>query len=640
MKSSRFAWMYVACGIAATGFCEEKPKVDKKADNQETNVVIKVTASPITHEEVVGPDGADRVILSRDQLGRLNAMDVQTALRQVPGVSISRYQPIGSYGGAEGGSVYIRGLGTARPGSEIRMYTDGIPRESGIWAHPLMDSVPIDFADTLVVNKNPQPQAYPGTFAAIDMETLRKRTPGYEGEANAAYGRYNTFIGSLAHGGKIDDFDYYAGYAYKYSEGARRHGEAELQNAFGRVGWDLSEYDHLGYIYQHTESWVKDPGEKHGITPRYNRFDLMTDSHVLRLDTDRDYIKGYALIYFEDGEIDWYKDHLMDDKPKSPAGQSDTDWHNYGFRSLYDIIIDKLTITPALDIWSEGGRTQNKRFSDGYEVFAYNGRFFTTAPYLGMRYDFELNDTWTFTPSVGSRYYFSSDFDNEWAPCAALTLQSDDLQFFVNASRGVHYPGVYTRGVSAQTWKDLDAETLDTIEAGTKIKLQEKLDLQVAFFHTEADNRMESTTSGLLNTGHMRTSGCETTLHYKPTETLSLFAGGTWTNPETHPVSRLPDWTGTVGASWKVYRYLRWDIDAEYLGSQYAYSVRETNPTLEKLDDDILCNTRIALDLKAFSNLNGELFIAIENFTNRHYSYYPGYPMAGMMWYTGMKVKF
>ena len=89
--------------------------------------------------------------LTREQVALLNAQDIQTALRQVPGVTIWRYSPIGSYGGAQGGSVYIRGLGTARPGGEVRVYTDGAPRESGMWGHPLMDSMPIDFAESIAV---------------------------------------------------------------------------------------------------------------------------------------------------------------------------------------------------------------------------------------------------------------------------------------------------------------------------------------------------------------------------------------------------------------------------------------------------------------------------------------------------------
>ena len=120
-----FAAVIAPGGWAATNEVAELP-----------NVVV--TASPVTQEERVSADGVETVVVSRRQLDALNAGDIQTALRQVPGVTVSRYAPVGSYGGAQGGSVYVRGFGTARPGGEIRMYMDGAPRESGVWSHPLM----------------------------------------------------------------------------------------------------------------------------------------------------------------------------------------------------------------------------------------------------------------------------------------------------------------------------------------------------------------------------------------------------------------------------------------------------------------------------------------------------------------------
>ena len=172
---------------------------------------IEVVASPITQTENMSRDGVESATISRSQLALLNAQDVQTALRQVPGVSISRYSAIGSYGGAQGGSVYIRGVGTARPGGEVRMYSDGAPRESGVWGHPLMDSLPIDFADSITVQKNPHPGERAGTFGAVEVESLRRREDGYEGDVNLAYGRHNTMISSVAAGAKESGVDVYAG---------------------------------------------------------------------------------------------------------------------------------------------------------------------------------------------------------------------------------------------------------------------------------------------------------------------------------------------------------------------------------------------------------------------------------------------
>ena len=44
---------------------------------------VVVTASPVTQAESVSKDGAESVLVAREQLALLNAQDLPTALRQV-----------------------------------------------------------------------------------------------------------------------------------------------------------------------------------------------------------------------------------------------------------------------------------------------------------------------------------------------------------------------------------------------------------------------------------------------------------------------------------------------------------------------------------------------------------------------------
>ena len=73
----------------------------------------------------------------------------------------------------------------------------------------------------------------------------------------------------------------------------------------------------------------------------------------------------------------------------------------------------------------------------------------------------------------------------------------------------------------------------------------------------------------------------------------------------------------------------------------YAYTVRSADPAdLAKVPCFWTANIRLACDLKAFSPLNGEVYVAAENAFNRHYEYFPGYEMPGTMVYIGCKLKF
>ena len=243
-----------------------------------TNLQITVTASPIAREELFTVDGAEVCTVGADQTSRLTAQDLPTVLRSVPGVSVSRYSPIGAYGGAQGGSIYIRGTGESRPGSSLTVFQDGVPTVGSFFAHPLMDLNPIDFSETLEVVKSPRPRTVPNAFSAVEMTTWRQRDEGAAGEADVAYGRFSTLVGSLKAGVKEGPFDAAAGAAYRYSEGKRDRNTAELRNAFVRAGAELGENDYLTFIYHRAESKVEDPGPKGSPTPIRDRFETDRDS--------------------------------------------------------------------------------------------------------------------------------------------------------------------------------------------------------------------------------------------------------------------------------------------------------------------------------------------------------------------------
>jgi iron complex outermembrane receptor protein len=615
------------------------------ADDAPALPAVLVTATPVTQDETVSTDGADSVWVSRDQLTLLNAQDLPTALRQVPGLTISRYSPIGSYGGAQGGSVYIRGMGTARPGGEIRMYTDGAPRGSGLWSHPLMDALPIDFAESVTVQKSPHPARCSDAFGAVDVQTRRRREQGSEGEGVLGYGRGSTFLFAGSGGLKDGPVDAYGGIAYKYSDGLRDHNRSILRSAYGRLGVDLSPQEHLGFIYQRTDSQVEDPGEKRKPAPRTDRFDLVTDLYTLRFDTERDTITGYSLLSFERGTVDW----LQDDLCRTPAGAMDgnahTDWLNFAFRNFYDWNVgDAFWLTGGFDVVSESGETETRNLENGQIPFSTDGRLNTLSLYLGIRNDFALTEDWTLTPSIGSRRYVHSEYDPEWSPAAALTLDwRETVRFFLNGSRGIHYPGVYTRAVSADyAGGSLDAETMDSVSGGAKVSAGDAADVLLTVFHTDAKNRIDKTAKGYINAGAMRASGVELSGHWRPSGRLAFFGGLTYTNPETTPVSRLPRWLATAGCTWKICDYLKWTLDGQFIDKMNAYSMRSSADAAElrELKAGFLLNTRLAVPLESITPVNGELFVALENLTHSDYAYYPDYPIGGIMWYVGCRFKF
>ena len=156
---------------------EEK---DAKQEEAVKMPEVVVVASPIIEGNQVNDSGSQVTTVNKEQIENLNAQDLPSALRMTPGVVISRYNQVGSFGGADGGAIYIRGMGSSRPGAEIQMLVDGIPKFAGVWAHPLMDIMNVDIADSIEVYKGAQPILFGNmSMGAVNIITKRQKEDGF-----------------------------------------------------------------------------------------------------------------------------------------------------------------------------------------------------------------------------------------------------------------------------------------------------------------------------------------------------------------------------------------------------------------------------------------------------------------------------
>ncbi len=613
----------VACAIMMmVGVVDGKERIAVRIDT------VEVVDTPIISGEDVTLYGGTTTAVGWQQIEDLNAHDLPSALRLLPGVTISRYNLLGSYGGGEGGSVYIRGQGAGRPGSEIKVYVDGAPREVGVWSHPVMDIVQTDYASSIEVYKSPQPYNYPGTFGTVDLTTFQRSHPGYETSCNLTFGEYSTGGGVIRHGGKIQVFDYYLGINYRESDGHRPHADGKIESQFLRLGLDASSSIHAGYVLQHTDNWSRDPGRIDEPTPEKDKFATETLTHNIRLDHDGDRFNGYAVLYYEDGQIRWEKDHLSG--PDSPAGDSDTDWNNYGFRGSEDMTWGEFGLTAGLEVEDEGGEFRNTTES-GFVPFEYKGRFTTVAPALAARYRIGVGEA-NLVPSLGIGYYEHSRFPSETAPHAGLTYQSADWKVFGTYARGVTYPGVYTVGVASGTIDDLNAEVLDHAEVGANAAFGDWIKLQASVFHDKADNLMQYTPDGLINVREYELNGLEISSTLDPRRDLSLYGAITVLDPEQEKTPRAPELSVSAGANYKPVSKLRLTLDLEYVDKQYAYNGRSGAGAIvdvEKLPSYFVMNGGIGHDFSDYIPGLLEVSLEVENLTNEVYSFQPGYPMPG-----------
>lgn len=291
---------------------KEKPT---KAEAQPTIELktVWVVANPIIEENHLDPFSAISAVVTQDQVRDQNAVDLAAALRRTPGVQISRFNPVGSFGGNEGGGVYIRGMGASRPGSEIKTYVDGIPFYMGVWNHPLLDLLPVNGMQSITVYKSPQPQINGNNFASINLQTKRATEEGVHGNARISAGSFGTVIEQVDLVGRHGDLDYTLAQSSAKSNGHRPNANGELNNVMGRVGLRLNENWTAGASFLYVNNKASDPGDNRvvapPVAPQYNTQAGMVTASVSHAHEDR---RGEFRLYSNSGEGNWFNQPAPD----------------------------------------------------------------------------------------------------------------------------------------------------------------------------------------------------------------------------------------------------------------------------------------------------------------------------------------
>jgi iron complex outermembrane receptor protein len=606
---------------------------------------ITVTDRPIFEGNEVDRYGSIVARVSDAQIDDLHAQDLSAALRRVPGVVISRYNRIGAYGGGDGGAVFIRGHGSGRPGAEIATLTDGVPRFVGIWTHPLLDPLSVDYMGSVDVYRSAQPVLLGNmSFGALDMNSKRRLEPGRGGRFVGSYGSDDTIIGELEYGGRSDRVDYYLTASHRQSDGHRPNADGEVQALSGRVGVRLSEVWDLSLLVQHSEGDVNDPGmvgaPAKPIVENYNTdgdFVLATLSHGAGA------WSGHVKLYYDDLRADW----RQWDGAAGEQFNSLTDSANYGVRI-------RETVTPwaagelvlGLDHDIYGGEFVELRASGNRSATDLDFR--NTAPYLMLSHAF--GGEVTVTPSVGLRYNDSRFFGGEWGGQAGVKIGFTGHAVYANYARAFNLPGVYAAVLyggwgRGDQWRELEAETVDHLELGWLAALGNRVRLDISVFRDEVDNAIRFVPPPppppqFANIGAYEVQGIEFSLQAELAERLGVFIGGTYNDPTPTDVPNLPETTMVGGVSWATAGGFRLNADAEWVDDRYVLNPRFA-PGQAPVDGYLLVNGRAGVPLRWLGlGVEGEIFVTGENLGDEDYEYRIGYPMPGRSWNLGVDLRF
>lgn len=613
---------------------------------------ITVTASPIIENNSVDKFSSYSTVVTESQLRDQNAVDLASALRHTPGVEISRYNPVGSFGGDQGGAVYIRGMGVSRPGSEIKTYIDGVPFYMGVWNHPLLDLLPVNGMQSITVHKSPQPQINGNNFASINLETKRATEDGIHGNGKLSTGSFGTVVEQVDLTGRQGNLDFTLAQGHAQSNGHRPNSDGQLDNVMGRIGAKLSDNWTIGASVLSVDNKAKDPYDNRlaapAVAPRYLSSATMLTAFATH---QHGGWHGEFRVYDNKG-----KGNLHDDnRPGVGWGTFLTNFNMSGFRWKEEFSPwTGGAVVAGVDQDRVSGDVNGPHTGGGMGIggWAKMPEFRVTSPHIAVSQNFELSKSWALVPSAGVRTYNHSQYQSKSAPHAGVSLVSDQVTVFANVSRGVNYPGLEGAALQAAmpfmfagtTWKQLSAEELDHKEVGVKLTPTDVTQIDLSLFRDEVKNRyaydLAFAATTFYNLGTYRTNGAELAVKQQITRDWVVFGGLTMLNPSINNLPYTPKTAFTAGVNGQL-GPVRVAVDAQNQSGVWALSRdRNTlNPNTEKVSAFTVVNARLSYPLAGLGK-KGEVFVAAENLFNSNYAYRPGYPMPGRNGQVGLSASF
>lgn len=621
---------------------EDKPPPSAVEDAFEEIEEVSVVAPPVIEGSRIDEYANQITSVTKEQLEALNAQDLTDALRRIPGVVVSRYNAIGSFGGGDGGSIFVRGHGSGRPGGEISTRIDGIPRFVGIWTHPLLDTINVDTASRIDVYKSPQPVRFGNmSFAAVNLIPRRVTTPGFETRTMASYGSFGILVLRGEHGGKVDAFDYNLILSYRQSDGHRSGAGGRVGGVQGRVGYEINGNWYAALLVDHTNADVEDPGpEGVPMPPRPGEFLTDDELYVLKLSHLYESVEGHVKLYLEVGDIRWKQWDATVPEPFDSL----TDYLNYGvhaeetFRPWEG---GELTAGYDFDLFG-GDFVESRPSGDRVDV---SRSFYNTGPYLQVAHTFRaLEDKLTITPSAGVRYNYSRYFGGDWGAQAGVVAAWEETELHANYARAYNLPGVYVvvnydawgRG---DDWKDLDAELLDHFEVGVSQGVTGQLRLSLTGYYDDVSDAIRFVPPPPFpplfeNIGDYDVLGAEATIEWLPRRNIRLFAGSAYSYTEPRDVPNVPEWTVSFGAMYRPIDKVTIHVDGQWIDSLYVLNPRYTSAQ-KSVDAYFLLNARLSYDISR----HVEIFVVGENLTDANYEFRPGYPLPGISGTIGLEIK-
>ncbi|HUX94837.1 MAG TPA: TonB-dependent receptor [Bacteroidales bacterium] len=513
------------------------------------------------------------------------------------------------------GQISIRGIGGS-PTTRVLMLIDGHPQYMGLFGHPLADSYVASDVERVEVIRGPASILY-GSNAmggVINIITKKQTHEGLNANGHFMYGSYNTQKYMASGGLKKNKISLFASINHDQTDGQRPNSDFSITNGYVKFGWNISDNFTANADVSLAGFKATDPGTDTLDAVKGNTLDIMRGYWSLSVDNNYTSYSGSAKFFYNFGE------HNISD------GFHSTD-ANFGI-NIYEAI--KLfagnTLTAGVDYLKYGGFAENELVMNGQGII-----FTDTSLYDAGLYGFMQQRLMErLTINAGIRYQKHEVYGGEWIPSGGFAFNvAENTTWKASVSKGFRSPTIQELFMWTHN-PNLSPERIINSETGIiQSFFNKQIRLELTGFIVKGDNLIINIPmQGLQNAGEVSNKGIEFSANSNMIKDMDLNLTYAYIGMKS-PVYATPKHHLYLSGNYRIRKFL-FNTSLEYINGL-------DNDPSDKISEEtyILVNAKVTYRALKYA----DLFLSIENILNTEYETLKYYPMPGITFFGGIKLK-
>ncbi|MEZ4600819.1 MAG: TonB-dependent receptor [Syntrophotaleaceae bacterium] len=588
--------------------------------------------------------------VTAEDIKQRGAQTVAEALTLLPGLYVAM-------GGKDQSFVNIRGFDQ----SDVKLLIDGVPVYEQYFRTLDLSQIPTDFIAKITVTKGASSVLYgPNTLGGVINIITKKAGSKPSASATAAWGDYNTQEYSVSVGAPIDDFNFWLGYSYRDSDGYRlsddfepdakfygennfledggkRDDSAYIKRTFNtKVGWDPAKNTslYLTFDYQNNVKGIPDRVWTFTDWEQYNinlvgqvqiAEWLRLKSRVFYVDHD-DTIEDTDLAFT--GTRHFFLKSAYDNYSVGGDVQSFMDFGKWSFLKVGLSFVrdncEQTEVPLSGGGWVDAGEFESDTYSIGVEDEIRPLDWFAIT--VGASYDYydprKADDPRN--PNDGD---VPSSIDVFNPQMGVVVDVSENTQLHGSVGKKTRFPHLQELYSSVAGGNpDLDPQKTIAYEIGVTQVFSDNITGTLAYFYNDIEDLIERITIPgtrdriYVNIGEARTQGVEATLGVDITD--NFWAGFNYTylstkNKDTgNELEARPRHRANIDLRYRFPFGLTTAMQASYTQRQYY---EDFDGNWKRGPDYFLLNARAEQILGSLYNVQGRVFIEVQNITDKFY---------------------